>query len=199
MVLRYLWLLVFTEKGCTRGYHPWTILKIKIMKQLKFLLILVIIIAGSALQLLAQTILPEVKIVATKYKYLNAADNKQMAQPVRMLESNVATYDIKKSDVYNDEYEGYSISFYIPTGEILAAYDKDGKLLRTVEKFRNTKLPKAVNDAVTQWFPNWKISQDVYQVRYFERKKTAEKTFKILLENGDKRRKIKMNEKGEFI
>ncbi len=169
------------------------------MKTSKLILSLLIVMIASTVQSFAQIILPEVRIIASTYKYLNATDNKEMAQPVRMLEYKAAAYDVKKSEFYDDDYDGYYISFYIPNGKILAAYDKDGKLLRTAEKFRNTKLPAAVTGAVAQRFPNWHISQDVYQVHYYDHKEKADKTFKLLLENGDKRMKVKLNEKGEFI
>ncbi|QEM03557.1 nicotinate-nucleotide adenylyltransferase [Mucilaginibacter rubeus] len=168
------------------------------MKTFKPMLMLTALIVGFALCSSAQVILPEVRIVASTYKYLNATDNREMSQPVRMLEFKAASYDVKKSEFYDDDYDGYYISFYIPDGKILAAYDKDGKLLRTAEKFKNTKLPEAVRTAVSQRFPNWRISQDVYQVNYFDHKDQADKTFKLLLENGDKRMKVKLNEKGEF-
>lgn len=169
------------------------------MKRSKFMLGLLIILAGSAIRSSAQINLPEVRIVASTYKYLNAADNKEMAQPVRMLEYQAAAYDVKKSEFYDDDYNGYYISFYIPNGEILAAYDKDGKLLRTAEKFKNTKLPEAVRTAIGKRFPNWRISQDVYHVHYYDKTAKADKVFKVLLENGDKRMKVKLNENGEFI
>lgn len=169
------------------------------MKKLKLSAILVILTAGFALQSSAQINLAEVKIIASKYKYLNAADNREMAQPVRMLQSKAAAYDVKKSEYYDDDYDGYYISFYIPDGEILAVYDKDGKLLRTAEKFKNTKLPGTVRTAIGQRFPNWRIYQDVYKVYYYDALDKADKTFKVLLENGDKRMKVKLNEKGEFI
>lgn len=169
------------------------------MKHLKFLLVLVIAIAGTAARSFAQVILPEVKIVASTYKYLNATDNREMSQPVRMLEFQAASYDVKKAQFYDDDYEGYYISFYIPDGKILAAYDRNGKLLRTAEKFRNTKLPEPVREAVGKRFPNWHIAQDVYLVQYFDHKGGADKTFKLLLENGDKRMKVKLNGNGEFI
>ncbi|SDG40382.1 hypothetical protein ACRQ5D_24245 [Mucilaginibacter sp. P25] len=168
------------------------------MKTFKSMLMLTALIVGFALCSSAQVILPEVRIVASTYKYLNATDNREMSQPVRMLEFKAASYDVKKSEFYDDDYDGYYISFYIPDGKILAAYDKDGKLLRTAEKFKNTKLPEAIRTAVSQRFPNWRISQDVYQVNYFDHKDKADKTFKLLLENGDKRMKVKLNEKGEF-
>ncbi|MCQ6961570.1 hypothetical protein [Mucilaginibacter aquariorum] len=169
------------------------------MKRLKFSMLLTALLGGAAFSSRAQIILPEVHIVASTYKYLNAADNKEMAQPVRMLEFQAASYNVKKSEFYSDDYDGYYISFYIPDGKILAAYDKDGKLLRTAEKFKNTKLPAAVRDAVVQRFPNWHISQDAYEVHYYDHKEKVDKVFKLLLENGDKRLKVKLNEKGEFI
>lgn len=169
------------------------------MKRLKLMLVLAMLLAGIALRSSAQIILPEVKITASTYKYLNATDNKEMAQPIRMLEHQAATYDVKKSEFYDDDYEGYYISFYIPDGKILAAYDRDGKLLRTAEKFKNTKLPSAVSSAIGKRFPNWHIAQDVYQVHYYDHKEKADKVFKVQLENGDKRMKVKLNENGEFI
>ncbi|WP_439698610.1 hypothetical protein ACFGVS_10745 [Mucilaginibacter sp. AW1-7] len=169
------------------------------MKKLKFVLMPAMLIAGLATRSAAQINLPEVRIIVSTYKYLNAADNREMAQPVRMLERKAAVYDVKKSEYYDDDYDGYYISFYIPDGEILAAYDKDGKLLRTAEKFKNTKLPAVIRDAVMQRFPNWTIAQDIYQVHYYDHKEKADKTFKLLLQNGDKRMKVKLNEEGKFI
>lgn len=170
------------------------------MKNSRKLLMLATILAGFGMQSSAQvTTLREVKVVASTYKYLNAADNKEMAPAVQMLEEKAANYDVKKSEFYNEDYDGYSISFYIPDGNILAAYDENGKLIRTAEKYKDTKLPPAVRDAVAQRFPNWHISKNVYQVNYYESKGQADKTFKIVLENGDKRMKLKVNEKGEFI
>lgn len=169
------------------------------MKKLQLLLMPAILIAGLSLRASAQIVLPEVHIIASTYKYLNATNNREMSQPVKMLEFQAASYDVKKSEFYNDDYDGYYITFFIPDGQILAAYDKDGKLLRTAEKFKNTKLPPAVREAVVQRFPNWQISQDVYRVHYYDHKEKAERVFKLLLKNGDKRMNVKLNENGEFI
>lgn len=169
------------------------------MKAYKLLLMPAILIAGPALRSSAQVNLPEVRIAASTYKYLNAIDNREMALPVRNAELKAAVFDIKKTEYYDDEYDAYYVSFFIPRGEILAAYDKNGKLLRTAEKFKNTQLPTVVRNAVTQRFPGWTIAEDIYQVYYYDQKSKADKTFKVLLQNGDKRLKVKLNEKGEFL
>lgn len=169
------------------------------MKRFIFATLLATLLISVAFISSAQIILPEVHIVASTYKYLNATDNREMAQPVRMLEFQAAAYDVKKSEFYSDDYDGYYITFYIPDGKILAAYDKDGKLLRTAEKFKNTKLPAAVRDAVLKRFPNWQITQNTYQVHYYDHKEKADKVFKLLLENGDKRMNVKLDGQGEFL
>lgn len=168
------------------------------MKHSNLILTFGVFLLGGIVPSFAQDVLPEVTITAVRYKYLKAVDSKDLAQPVKLLEKRAAEYDVKSSEFYEDEYDSYFISFFIPDGEILAAYDQDGKLLRTVEKFKNVALPKAVSDAVVKRFPQWTISKDVYQVNYVE-EKGATKVYKLLLENGDKRLKVKANDKGEFL
>ena len=145
-----------------------------------------------------QEVLPEVTVKAVKYKYLNAVNDKDAAQPVKLLQRQAAEYDVKTSSFYEEDYDTYFISFYIPDGQILASYDKDGKLLSTVEKYKNVMVPPAVRSAVANRYPQWSISKDVYLVNYNE-ENVAKKVYKLTLESGDKRMKIKTNEKGEFL
>lgn len=166
----------------------------KSKKYLAMGLLLMVISARSS----AQIVLPEVRVVASSYKYLDAVTNQELAQPVKMLEMKAAAFDVKKSEFYEDEYDTYYVSFYLPEGQILASYDKDGKLLRTAEKFKNTMLPKAVAKAVVTMYPKWTIAKDIYLVNYHD-EKGATKVYKIVLENGDKRRRIKLNENGDFL
>lgn len=168
------------------------------MKQTKMTLFLGALIVGFISPSFAQKVLPEVTVTAVKYKYLSAVDNKELAQPVRLLERKAAEFDVKNSEYYDDEYDEYYISFYLPEGYLLATYDKDGKLLRTAEKYKNVALPGAVSQAVAKRFPQWTIPSDVYLVTYQE-EKGATKVWKLLLKNEDKRLRIKTNEAGEFI
>jgi len=168
------------------------------MKQLKLMLGFSVFIFGFAIQSFAQVVLPEVKVVSFNYKYLNAVDQKELAQPVKRLEMEAASFDIKSSDFYEEIYDTYFVSFYIPEGTILAQYDKDGNLLRTTEKFKNVKIPRAVQLAVANKYPQWKIAKDVYLVSFFGSNEGVSKRYKLLLENGDKRLRVKTDENGEF-
>jgi hypothetical protein len=142
--------------------------------------------------------LSEVVVEAVNYKYLNTTDNKVASVPVKMLERKAAAYDVTTKDYYQDNYDYYSVSFVIPDGKLVAVYDPDGKILRTIEKFKDIQLPEAVSKALQARFPNWEIVKDVYRIRYEDRK-GALKNFKIKLQNGDKTMKVMMSEEGEFL
>jgi hypothetical protein len=170
------------------------------MKQVKRLLLLGILIAGFAAHSIAQDekTLPEVKVIANTYKYLRAVDNKDMPPPVKLLERKAAEFDIKNSEYYDDDNVTYYVSFYLPEGFVLAVYDQDGKLLRTAERYKNIALPPAITKAVGKRYPNWSISKDVYLVTY-EDASGAKRDYKLILQNGSKRIRAKLNEEGTFL
>ncbi len=159
-------------------------------------------VLGLTSQIFAQVTtveeLSEVVVTAVNYKYLNAMDNSEAAIPVQMLERKAAAFDVQEQDYYTDDYDYYTVSFYIPDGKLVAVYDTEGKILRTIEKFENIKLPKACSEALAERFPNWELVSDVYRVSYSEGK-GAKKTYKVKLQNGDKIMRVKMSEDGEFL
>ncbi|MEB8346445.1 nicotinate-nucleotide adenylyltransferase [Flavobacteriaceae bacterium KMM 6898] len=142
--------------------------------------------------------LSEVVVTAVNYKYLNATTNEEEAFPVKMLERKAAAFNIKESDMYSDEYEFYTVSFFIPDGKIVAVYNADGEIVRTIEKFKNIKMPNKVAKAVMDRFPKWEVDSDVYLVNYKD-DKGAKKTYKLKLKNGDERMRIKVDETGTFL
>jgi hypothetical protein len=142
--------------------------------------------------------LSEVVVTAINYKYLNATDSKEVAIPVKMLERKVAAYNVEDSEYYSDDFDYYTVSFFIPEGKIVAAYNPEGEIIRTIERFKDVKLPTAVREAVAERFPNWEIVNDVYQVTY-NQKKGANKSYKIKLKNGEKTMKVKVDDTGEFL
>ena len=154
---------------------------------------------GSALAQDPELIeLSEVVITPVNYKYLNQADSKDAAIPVKMLQRKVATFNVEEQDYYTDEFDFYTVSFYIPDGKIVAVYDQEGVVMRTIEKFNNIALPDPVAKAVLDRFPNWEVVSDVYRVTY-NNKKGAKKTYKLKLQNGDKTMRVKLTEEGKFM
>jgi hypothetical protein len=169
------------------------------MKKLNIFAVSAILIAGFSTSAMAQDeTLPVVTVTAKTYKYLRAVDNKEAAPPVKMLERKAAAYDVRNSQFYTDDYDTYSISFYLPNGYVLAVYDASGKLLRSAERYKDIALPLAVKTAVVTQYPNWGITKDVYVVTYSEDSGAA-KVYKLVLQNGNKRMRVKLNERGEFL
>src|SRR5208283_2422671 len=110
------------------------------MKSFKSMWLLSVLALGVTVQSIAQETLPMVTVVPVNYKYLTSVNGRQVAQPVNLVQLRAATFSVKNSEFYEDDYDNYFISFYIPDGNVLAVYDKDGKLLRTVEKFKNVAV-----------------------------------------------------------
>lgn len=165
-------------------------------------LLLGLLALGLTTQFYAQVIndgmLPEVEVRATNYKYLNSVDNSEAAVSVQLLEDMVAKFDVKSSEFYEDGSDYYKVYFYIPEGKIVAAYDRDGKILYTVEKFKNVALPNDVAASIAERFPGWKIAKDVYKVN-FDADLGAKKQYKVVLENGKKTIRVKVDEEGTFL
>jgi hypothetical protein len=169
-------------------------------KKSKFVLTFSILMLLLSMQSFAQDTLPGVTVIAYNYRYLRSVNDPNTAQPVKMLQQHSANFDLKKSEYYEEDFDEYFIAFYIPQGEILATYDRDGKIIRTAERFKNVALPTDVRKSVNTRFPNWAIAKDFYLVSYYAEAKTpTKKTYKLILENGSKRMRVKTNEKGEFI
>jgi hypothetical protein len=166
-------------------------------------LIIGLLFFGVATQFMFAQVIKPIELsevhVAVNYKYLDAIENKEVAVPVKMLEEKVAYFNLKESDLYSDEYDTYRVSFYIPEGQIVAAYDEDGKILRTIERFKNIKLPKTVVKSVTKRFPNWAIVEDAYKVDYYGKSGISRKSYKVKLKNKDKKMVVKVDEDGEFL
>tara|TARA_R110001583_G_scaffold46977_2_gene147155 strand:- start:5024 stop:5527 length:504 start_codon:yes stop_codon:yes gene_type:complete len=164
-------------------------------------LLIGLLVFGVAFQSFAQIKtekLSEVVISATNYKYLNKVGLENADVNVALLEQKVASFDLKNAEFYRDDYDTYSVDFYIPDGRILAAYDKDGNIIRTVEKFTNVTLPREVIESVAKQYPNWTFKKDAYLVSYYE-SGNINKKYKIVLENGDKRIRIKTDVEGNFL
>ncbi|MDO9551928.1 nicotinate-nucleotide adenylyltransferase [Rhodonellum sp.] len=163
-------------------------------------IILVLFVFGFMIQSFAQVItLPEVEVLARNYKYLDDVNLPGVGSAVEALQRYATEFDLKNSEYYEDEYEKYFISFFIPDGKILAAYDKDGNILRTVEKYKNMKLPIEVAQSITKNYSGWTIAENVYLVNYHDNRGVMKKEFKILLERGNRRMRVKTDERGNIL
>lgn len=163
-------------------------------------LFLFLLVCGLTTPLYAQVVeLDTVVIIPIKYKYIYEVVDDDIDQSVKDLQSKLGKFDITKEEYYNDEYGTYRVSFYIPKGYAVVTYDKDGKMLRTIERYKNVKLPLAVSEALVERFPNWTVDKDIYKVSYSEPKWESKKTYKLKLSNGEKIIRVKTDQDGNFL
>ena len=163
-------------------------------------LFLFLLVCVFSTPLFAQIIeLDEVIIYPVKYKYIYEVVDDDIDQSVKDLQVKLGEFDVTKEEYYNDEYDSYNVSFYIPKGYAVATYDKDGKLLRTIERYKNVKLPLAVSEALAERFPKWTVDKDIYKVSYSEPEWESKKTYKLKLTNGEKTIRVKTDQDGNFL
>lgn len=163
-------------------------------------LILIILLLGFLSPLLAQDPmqLDEVVVTAVNYKYLSAVDNSEAPVPIQRLEREVADFRVTDTDAYLDEYDTYLVTFTIPDGKIVAVYDKNGKIIKTIERFKNFQLPEHIYATLKTDFPKWDIVKDVYLVTYANRK-GANKLYRIKLKNGKETIRLRVNAEGDYL
>ncbi len=133
------------------------------------------------------------------FEYYDAVSSKVVSVPVKMLEKEAAFYNLKASSIYNSEFETFEVSFVIPEGRIVAEYAKDGKIIRTIERFKNIELPRSIVDEVAERYPDWTIAEDAYKVDYYGESEIAKKQYKLKLEKDKSRKTIKFNGEGEIL
>lgn len=158
------------------------------------------LVCGLTMPMFAQIIvLDTVTIRPIEYKYIYEVVDGDIDKNVKNLQLALGKFDITKEEYYSDEYDDYTVTFRIPQGYAVAAYDKDGKLIRTIERYKNVKLPIAVSKALVKRYPNWVADKDIYRVSYSEPKWESKKIYKIKLVNGKKTIRVKTDEDGNFL
>ncbi|WP_282123547.1 nicotinate-nucleotide adenylyltransferase [Algibacter mikhailovii] len=165
------------------------------------ILLITLLACFTAPLFFAQTIELSETLITLNYKYLDKNEVNNPAQRVKDLESELLKFNHKEelSDLYDDKYDTYSVSFHVPKGKIIAAYDKDGKIVRTIEKYDNVRLPLVVMQSVSKRFPNWGIVEDIYLVKYHCDQDSLKQEYKIKIQNDDETITVRTDENGVFL
>ena len=146
-----------------------------------------------------EILLPEVEVRSINYKYINSVGTSEVAIPVKMLEKKVANFDILNSKYYLAEEPFHYALFKIPEGKILAVYNNEGEIVRTSEKFKDIPLAFCISNAVVDKYPGWRITGDIYLVKYKSKNNTTSKVYTLFIEKDGKKKKLKTDEKGNIL
>ena len=72
-------------------------------------------------------------------------------------------------------------------------------MVRTIEKFKNVKLPISVRESIAKRYPNWAMAKDIYQVSYHSDKGVTKMQYKVRIENGKEFINVKIDGNGNFM
>lgn len=139
-----------------------------------------------------QVTLTGVTVRPLNLSYLNAVTDERMPESVTALENKAARFNITDSEIYDGDFEAYEVVFEESNGTILATYDGRGRIVESLERFKNITLPYEVRNKVAMDYPGWTIHSDAYLVSYYK-DKGVDKEVKIQLRKDGKRKNIKLN------
>lgn len=146
---------------------------------------------------IASVELEEVNISPLNLSYLNKVQDATTPLKARELENVASRYDITEADIFDRQFEAYEVVFKEGTGSIIATYDQNGKILSSLERFKDVALPPLVRISAVQNFPGWTITQDNYLVSYYHDKDVS-KIYKLKLRKDNKRKGVKMDIHGNI-
>ena len=142
-----------------------------------------------------ETLIPKSKVLNSNYFY-KVFDN-SMAIHVSALEKRVSRFDVTSVPEYNGKSKPFEVKFKTGKGFIKVLYDKDGRILKTEEKFKDVKLPNVVRDNIFKKYINCTLLGSNYLVYY--NGQTVKKIYRVTVSKDGSKKKIKINANGDFI
>lgn len=139
--------------------------------------------------------LPEVVIEAAGEEFSVYLPDNNQDKTVRKVEDTFISYRLGKDF---EGYENYMVFFKIKEGKLTATYNKNGKLLKTVEVYGRTVIPREVIKTITEEFPGWMIAKDSYLYSQKEGE-ILKKQYKFILKKDKDTHKLTVASDGEIV
>lgn len=145
--------------------------------------------------------LADVIISPLNMSYLNKVQDEFTPVKVKHLEDKAARFDITESPVYDRKFEAYEVVFTDAynknQGNIVATYDSNGKILRSLERYKETLLPPKVRNAIFKRYPNCSLESNLYLLTYYHNK-DVKKVYKVRIKDGDKKMNLHVDHNGNM-
>ncbi|GGD46367.1 hypothetical protein [Muriicola marianensis] len=173
------------------------------MKQILFSALL-LGLSGTGLAQDAKPQVQEISLAAVtvspilNHSYRNMAIKGINSEAVVDLEEIAARYNVNESSVYDKSMDAYEIIFKNSKGSILATYDKTGKILTTVERYKDISLPSGVRNTVHSQYPGWELTDNNYLVR-FKDGRDIRRVFTVTIVKDGAKKNLKLSVEGESM
>lgn len=91
----------------------------------------------------------------------------------------------------DDRYSNYEVSLECSRGSMVAFFDTEGNLMSTRQNFKDVLLPLAQRREVYKNYKGWTMTKNKYRATT-KGKVITDETFKITLQKGDRKQRIKI-------
>lgn len=142
--------------------------------------------------------LTNVDVTVKNSEYQQKVSSENLPSVVGELQRKASRFDIKKSPFFDEKSKDFEIYFVAKNGELTATYDRDGKILKTFERFENLTFPAEIRDVIYAEYPNWTIHKDTYTVTY-DQYKGVNKVYMAKIKKNGKSAKIKYDAAGQKL
>ncbi|CAM1342143.1 hypothetical protein [Tenacibaculum aestuarii] len=146
-------------------------------------------------------ILEPVTIKPLNLSYLKEVQREDTPEFAVNLQNEAARYDITEDPIFGKEFEAYEVIFKSKNDEtsglITATYDSKGKIMSSIERYKNILLPKTVRTAINNKYPGWVIYKDVYLVTYRDNSKSKQ-VFKVQIRKDGEKKNLKLDYDGNI-
>lgn len=98
----------------------------------------------------------------------------------------------------SENLSNYQITISSKNKNIVAYYDEEGALLRTVEDLKNIEPPVAISRSLASTYPCWKVSKTRFHMSKYENGKTKEE-YKLVLTKDGKKKHVHTDMNGHIL
>ena len=132
-----------------------------------------------------------VEISNVNLSYLEKVQDNVLPAVVISLENEASVFDVKELDEFDGRKKFFKVKFTSSKGYIIADYYRNGKIVKTSERFKDIALPKNLIRAVLKQYPKSSFLKVAYNVDYDGT--TAEKIYRIKIMNDGKKKNLAIN------
>ena len=170
-------------------------------------IVMALLVLGTIGQMYAQeTVLFTAKLKKTEVPktIMNAVErdfaNLTAVEFLSIPESYVVPASLDVSKYENSGYDSYMVTFAGKTSKIMATYNRNGKLMSTVDRYLTRNAPTEIYSTIDRLFPEWGVKDGYKKMTIYDVNGKEKKNFyKLTLINGEKMRKVYLNNEGRLV
>ncbi|MEO2062888.1 MAG: hypothetical protein ABGW97_07910 [Christiangramia sp.] len=131
------------------------------------------------------------------YKVNEAYQGQFAKNPIAFMEEN---FDIQNFIHENEgrNYDSYQVTFRSGNGALKADFDKDGTLVKTYQRFKNSVMPLNVRRMVYANYQGWTVKEHVY-VASGKQNLIDKEVYKLKMQKGNERQRVKLNPRAQGV